>query len=148
MACRSRRDQAEPHPGHMALIDTSGWVEYLRRTGSPVNTMVRELLAGRGEAFVTDVVVAEVLMGARDEAHAGQLRRMLNRCTFVPTRPLFDFEQASAIYRTCRRGGHTPRSLADCLVAAVAIDRNLQLLHADRDFERMAEHVPLALVGD
>ena len=131
----------------MALIDTSGWVEYLRRTGSPVNAMVRELLAGPAEVFVTDVVVAEVLMGARDEAHAGRLRGMLNRCAFVPTRPLFDFEQASAIYRICRRGGHTPRSLADCLVAAVVIDRGLALLHADRDFERMAEHVPLVMVG-
>lgn len=132
----------------MALIDTSAWVEYLRRTGSPVNAGVRELLADPAGAFVTDVVVAEVLMGARDEAHAGQLRRMLNRCTFVPTRPLFDFEEAASIYRTCRGGGHTPRSLADCLVAAVAIDRGLPLLHADSDFERMAEHVPLVTVGD
>jgi len=131
----------------MALIDTSGWIEYLRRTGSPVNARVRELLVDPVGAFVTDVVVAEVLMGARDETHAGQLRRMLNRCTFVPTRPLFDFEEAAAVYRTCRRGGHTPRSLADCLVAAVAIDRGLPLLHADRDFDQMAEHVPLVMVG-
>ncbi len=132
----------------MALIDTSGWVEYLRRTGSPVNVRVRELLADPAGAFVTDVVVSEVLMGARDEPHADRLRRMLNRCTFVPTRPLFDFERAAAIYRICRSGGHTPRSLADCLVAAVAIDRGLPLLHADRDFERMAEHIPLATVGE
>ncbi len=132
----------------MALIDTSGWVEYLRRTGSPINARVRELLADPAGAFVTDVVVAEVLMGSRDEAHAGQLRRMLNRCNFVPTRPLFDFEEAASIYRTCRRGGHTPRSLTVCLVAAVAIDRGLPLLHADSDFERMAEHVPLVTVGD
>ena len=47
----------------MALIDTSGWVEYLRRTGSPADTRVRELLAGPAEVVVTDVVVAEVLMG-------------------------------------------------------------------------------------
>ena len=131
----------------MNLVDTSGWVEYLRRTGSLVNVRVRELLTDPDGAFVTDVVVAEVLMGARDEAHAGQLRRMLNRCTFVPTRPLSDFEEAAAIYRTCRRGGHTPRSLADCLVAAVAIDRGLALLHADRDFDQMAEHIPLVMVG-
>ena len=88
-------------------------------------------------------VVAEVLSGGRDEDHARKLMRMLDRCRCHPTRPLFDFEHAAAILRTCRRGGFTPRSLADCLIAAVAIDRGLELLHADRDFDRMAEHVGL-----
>ena len=128
----------------MALIDTSAWVEYLRATGSPAHREVRGLLPGG--AFTTDVVVAELLMGARDEFHARKLTALLDRCHFVPTRPLFDFEQAAAVYRACRRGGFTPRSLADCLVAAVAIDRGLPLLHHDEDFPRIAEYTPLALV--
>jgi len=129
----------------MALIDTSAWVEYLRATGSETHHRVKACLYD--DAFSTDVVVAEVLMGARDDHHADDLRRMLNRCHFVPTRPLFDFEHAAEIYRACRRGGFTPRSLADCLVAAVAIDRGLPLLHHDQDFVGIAAHTPLALVG-
>jgi hypothetical protein len=129
----------------MALIDTSAWVEYLRATGSEVDRMTEALLHEGG--FTTDVVVAEVLMGARNDGHAAELRGMLNRCQFVPTRPLFDFEQAAEIYRACRRGGFTPRSLTDCLVAAVAIDRGLPLLHHDQDFVGIAAHTPLALVG-
>ena len=114
-------------------------------TGSPVDRMTEALLYE--DAFTTDVVVAEVLMGARDDRHALELRAMLNRCHFVPTRPLFDFEQAADVYRACRRGGFTPRSLTDCLVAAVAIDRGLPLLHHDQDFVGIAAHTPLALVG-
>jgi predicted nucleic acid-binding protein len=129
----------------MALIDTSAWVEYLRATGSPVDRMTEALLYE--DAFTTDVVVAELLMGARDDGHAEKLRAMLNRCHFVPTRPLFDFERAAEVYRACRRGGFTPRSLTDCLVAAVAIDRRLPLLHHDQDFVGIAAHTPLALVG-
>jgi predicted nucleic acid-binding protein len=128
----------------MALIDTSAWVEYLRATGSDVDRMTEALL--EDGAFTTDVVVAEVLVGARDDRHADDLRRMLNRCRFVPLRPLFDFEQAAAIYRVCRRGGFPPRSLSDCLVAAVAIDRGLPLLHNDQDFVGIAAHTSLALV--
>jgi predicted nucleic acid-binding protein len=128
----------------MALIDTSAWAEYLRATGSPLDRATEVLL--HEDAFTTDVVVAELLMGARDELHAQKLLAMLNRCHFVPTRPLFDFEQAAAVYRACRRGGFTPRSLADCLVAAVAIDRGRPLLAGGADFPRIAEHTPLALV--
>jgi predicted nucleic acid-binding protein len=128
----------------MALIDTSAWVEYLRATDSAADRATEALLYE--DAFTTDVVVAELLMGARDERHARKLMGMLNRCHFVPTRPPFDFEQAAAVYRACRRGGFAPRSLADCLVAAVAIDRGLPLLHHDEDFARIAEHTALALV--
>jgi len=129
----------------MALIDTSAWVEYLRATGSEVHQQVKALLSE--DCFTTDVVVAELLMGAGDDRHAEKLRAMLNRCHFVPARPLFDFERAAEIYRACRRGGFTPRSLTDCLVAAVAIDRRLPLLHHDQDFVGIAAHTPLALVG-
>jgi predicted nucleic acid-binding protein len=128
----------------MALIDTSAWVEYLRATGSEVHRQVKALLFE--DSFTTDVVVAEVLMGARDDRHAADLGRMLNRCHFVPSRPLFDFEQAAAIYRTCRRRGFTPRSLSDCPVAAAAIDRGLPLLHHDQGFAGIAAHTPLTLV--
>ena len=124
------------------LVDTSAWVEYLRATGSAIDRATEELITGR-DAVTTDVIVAEVLMGARDEDGARTLMRLLDRCRFVPTRPLFDYEQAAAVYRTCRRGGFTPRSLSDCLIAAVAIGHGLPILHADRDFDRMAEHVPL-----
>lgn len=128
----------------MALIDTSAWVEYLRATGSDADRLTEALL--EDGAFTTDVVVAEVLMGARSDRHAQELRGMLNRCHFVPARPLFDFEHAAEIYRACRRGGFTPRSLTGCLVAAVAIDRGLPLLHHDQDFVGIAAHTPLALV--
>jgi len=127
------------------LIDTSAWVEYLRATGSPTHLEVRRLFDGGETTATTDAVVAEVLSGGRDEEHAGMLMRMLDRCCFHPTRPLFDYEQAAVIFRTCRRGGFTPRSLTDCLIAAVAIDRGLDLMHRDRDFERMAEYVGLPI---
>ena len=143
MGGRPRRHPPQSLRGRVALIDTSAWVEYLRATGSEVHQRVRGLLYEG--SFTTDVVVAELLIGARDEDRARDLMRLLDRCHFVPTRPLLDFEQAAAIYRSCRRGGFTPRSLAACLVAAVAIDRGLPVLHNDQDFLRIAEHTPLAL---
>jgi predicted nucleic acid-binding protein len=52
---------------------------------------------------------------------------------------LTDFELAAEIYRRVRRSGHTPRSSADCLIAAVCIRANVPLLHDDIDFDRIAD---------
>jgi predicted nucleic acid-binding protein len=46
------------------------------------------------------------------------------------------------LYFTLRRKGITPRSTIDMLIALTAIEFNLLLLHDDRDFDVMAEHIP------
>lgn len=129
----------------MTLVDTSAWVEYLRATGSEVHHQVRQLLESEGRLHTTDVVMMEVLAGGRDETHADQLRRLLGRCEFVAIEGLGDFEWAAGAYRRCRRAGETVRSLNDCLVAAVAVRGELEVLHTDRDFEAIARHSELRL---
>jgi predicted nucleic acid-binding protein len=86
-----------------------------------------------------DTVMMEILAGTTSERAAADLMRLLDRCTFYPVRPLFDSTGAAAIHRSCRRAGFTPRRLNDCLVAAVALEHDLTVLHRDRDFERIAE---------
>lgn len=39
------------------------------------------------------------------------------------------------------------RTLVDCLIAAVAMRYEAELLHADRDFDVIARHTPLRLVA-
>jgi predicted nucleic acid-binding protein len=85
----------------------------------------------------------EVLAGARDDGHRNQLRRLLARCAFLPTEGPRDYEDAAALYRTCRRGGETVRALTDCLIAAVAVRNVVPLLHTDADFDAIARHTPL-----
>ena len=97
-----------------------------------------------GGLATTDVVVMEVLAGARDGAHLTTLRRLLQRCELLPV-TAGDYEAASTIWRTCRRGGETPRSPLDCLVAAVAMRAGVAVLHRDRDYDAIARHVGLAV---
>lgn len=89
----------------------------------------------------------EVLAGGRDEAHFQRLHRMLFGCDFLSMTGLADYEDAATLYRRCRQAGSTPRSLTDCLIAAVAIRADVELLHVDRDFELIAKHSPLRLAG-
>ena len=124
----------------MILVDTSAWIEFLRDTGSGVCNAVDNLLDD--EIATCDAIVMEVLAGARDEHHLAQLRGLLDRATTLPTEPP-DYDHGAALYRQCQRHGETVRKLIDCLIAAIAIDNNVPILHTDEDFETLARHTRL-----
>ena len=124
----------------MIVVDTSAWVEFLRGTGSTVCNRVDELLAN--DIAICDPMRMEVLAGARDAEHLNSLRRLLARARLLPTTPV-DYEQAAALYRTCRHNGETVRKLIDCLIAAVTVRAGAAILHADTDFDVLARHTPL-----
>lgn len=121
----------------MILIDTSAWVEFLRDTGSATCDRVEELLGS--EIAICDPVRMEVLAGARNEQHLRALRRLLARATVLPTLPMH-YEHAAALFRLCRQEGSTVRKLIDCLIAAVALDSGVAILHNDSDFDLLARH--------
>jgi predicted nucleic acid-binding protein len=118
------------------LLDTSAWVEFLRDTGSSVCQRVDDLLPA--DFAVCDPVRMEVLAGARDERHLAALRGLLARGVVLPVGPV-EYEEAAALYRSCRRRGRTVRKLIDCLIAACAITADVPVLHADADFDVLAE---------
>ncbi len=126
----------------MILVDTSAWIEFLRDTGSPVCDRVGKVLAE--DISVCDAIRMEVLAGARDEGHLRGLRGLLARARTAPTGPA-DYEEAAALYRLCRRRGETVRRLVDCLIAAVAIRVDAQVLHRDSDFDVLARHTALRI---
>ena len=124
----------------MILVDTSAWVEFLHDTGSVVCQKVDDLLDA--EIATCHPIRMEILAGARDESHLNDLRRLLARASLLPTRAT-DYEQAAALFRSCRRGGETVRKLIDCLIAATAIRAGVAVLHADSDFDALARHSQL-----
>jgi len=128
----------------MILVDTSAWIEFLRDTGSPVCQRVDSLLDE--DMAACDPVRMEVLAGARNDSHLRELRGLLARTSLISTRAV-DYEDAAALYRTCRRGGETVHKLIDCLIAAVAIRAGIAVLHADADFDVLARHTRLRAVG-
>lgn len=131
----------------MILVDSSAWVEFLRGTGSESHLRLRSALERGNELACTDVIVMEILAGARDDVHRDWLRRLLYGLEFLAIEGPVDYEHAAELYRLCRSGGETPRKLNDCLIAAVAIRNDAELLCEDTDFEVIARHAPLRLVS-
>jgi len=129
------------------LADTSAWVEFLRATGSPIHLRLRDLIAGDGDLATTDVVMMELLAGPTTQDEMARLRRLLLRFQLLPVEGLADYEAAADLYRRCRAGGETVRTLTDCLIAVVAIRNGATLLHRDHDFEVIARHTTLRLAS-
>jgi predicted nucleic acid-binding protein len=131
--------------GVTVLVDSSVWIAFLRDSGGPEVDLLEQLIDER-RAATTDVVLLEVLAGTTDEERAARLRRFLAGAELLRQESPADAEQAAALYRACRRAGETPRSLNDCLIAAVALRHDVPLLHRDRDFTVLAQHTDLRLV--
>jgi hypothetical protein len=94
---------------------------------------------------VTEVVIAEVLAGAARREQTA-VRRMMLGFPLLRLEGLGDYEEAAALFRACRAGGETLRSIADCLIAVPAIRAGVPVLHNDADFDKLARHTPLEVV--
>jgi predicted nucleic acid-binding protein len=129
----------------LTLADSSAWIEYLRATESPTHLRLRELVTDGGRVAITDVVLLEVLAGARSRREREELKRLLYACEYLRTVTPADFETAAEIHRLCRRNGETIRQLTDCVITAVALRCEAAVLARDRDFDAIARHVPLEL---
>jgi predicted nucleic acid-binding protein len=125
------------------IADSSAWIAHLRATGSPAARRLTAALAERESLLVPDIVLMEVLRGARDLPGFLKLERaLLTLPRFAPADPRALARDAALLYARCRWAGITPRSSNDCLIACCAIEAGRPLLHEDGDFEAIARVAP------
>lgn len=129
----------------MIVPDSSAWIEGLRATGSPVDLTLRRFIGDGAELATSEIVLMEVLAGARSDRHRDELRERLMRYPVLTLRPLDGYEAAAELYRMCRRGGETIRKMTDCLVAVPVIEAGASVLHNDSDFDALARHTALRI---
>ncbi|MGH6799339.1 MAG: type II toxin-antitoxin system VapC family toxin [Roseiarcus sp.] len=126
----------------MMLVDSSVWIAHLRGLWTPATAKL-EASAGREPILVGDLILLEVLQGARDEPHAARIERGLRRFDVVRLLDADLAPRAARNYRTLRDMGITIRKTADIIIGTFCIERRCSLLHDDRDFAPMEEHLGL-----
>lgn len=119
------------------------WIDYLGGTETRVTGRLSEVLDSGVPFGITGVILQEVVQGVVSREEFEEVSEYLGSQTFYhPQDPVESYKEAARIYFDCRRAGITIRSATDCLIARVAIEHDLILLHDDRDFEAMAVVVP------
>lgn len=131
----------------MIVVDTTVWIDLFRDADTwQVEALVEAIEADEAVAL-TDIVLTEILQGLPDERAVASVERRLLAHPVLVLDPLDDHRRAAAMYRTCRRRGVTIRRTLDCLIASVCVREAVPLLHADADFDRLAEHTDLQVVS-
>jgi predicted nucleic acid-binding protein len=126
----------------MVLVDSSVWIESLRRNGDLRVKLAIDGLLEAYEAQWCTPVRLEVLGGARKDERA----RLGKYFSVVPYRCSRedDWERAIALAWRLRDNGLTVPWL-DVLIAAIAIHDGTRLYSIDAHFGEIAKHSPLLL---
>ncbi len=125
------------------LVDTSVWIDHLCGHRGAHVAELRALLVRPRAVAVAPPILQEVLQGATTRQRFASLSRHFAalRCC-APRDAVAAAVESARLYVECRLRGTTPRSSHDCLIACIAIEHGLALLHNDRDFDAIARVEP------
>lgn len=99
----------------------------------------------RSQIIVGDLVMLELLQGARDSRHAETIEFGLREFVIASMMSDVVVRRAAGIYRDLRTEGITIRKTVDLIIATFCIVNRFRLLHDDRDFRPIAERFDLRL---
>ena len=133
----------------MILLDTSVLSSaFRRRRRAKTDVWAADALAGMiaGDlpVAIPGIVLQELLSGVHDDAQFARLSALVEPFPVVMAERR-DHVTGARIANTCRRKGLAPSTI-DCLIAALAVERQALLFTLDDDFRSMAPHCGLKLV--
>lgn len=126
----------------MIVVDSSVWIDFFEARPNRQTLLLKEKY-DLDEVVVGDIVLAEVLMGARNDAHAARLETALKKFRIEGMGGPEIALKAAAHYRRLRGLGSTVRRATDMFIGTFCIEHGHTLLHNDRDFDPMARHLGL-----
>lgn len=128
----------------MVLVDTSVWADLLNEYPSVEASAMHELLNSDAVIFTTGVIIQEVLQGIKERKKRTEIGNDFEAFAFIS--PSWETHiQAAEVFCYCRKKGITVRKSVDILIAALALEYDLEVLHKDRDFPAIAKLFPLKL---
>jgi predicted nucleic acid-binding protein len=126
----------------MIFVDSSVWIDLFKEIDNEETRKLRNVRSIK-DILVGDLVMYEVLRGARSDLHARQLEREFRHFHIEPILSPDIAIKSATNYRTLRSLGVTIRKEADAVIGTYCVQHGHALLHRDRDFRPMVEHLGL-----
>lgn len=125
----------------MIVVDSSVWIDNLRANLSEQVLALRNL--SKSEVLVGDIVLLEVLRGARDDLHSQRIEREMRQFPMAPMLDPVLAVVAAHNFRLLRAVGVTVHKTTDLIIATFCMEHGHTLLHSDRDFIPFERHLNL-----
>jgi predicted nucleic acid-binding protein len=126
----------------MIIVDTSILIGYFKGIETPPYDKMDFIIDNDIPYGIDSHIYLELLQGAKNESEYDILREYLN------TLPFYDLKYGKKSYESvallnikCRVHGITIRSTIDLIIAEIALENNLYILHNDNDYTNMAKIV-------
>jgi predicted nucleic acid-binding protein len=129
----------------LIVVDSSVWIDFFNGKVTPQTSKLLSLL-GNEPLLVGDLILCEILQGARTEAQARRLEQELRKFELLP---MLNPELAIAAaknYNLLRSEGITISKTIDLIIGTFCIAHGHTLLHDDRDFSPMETHLGLKII--
>ncbi len=129
----------------MILVDSSVWIPFFKGIHSARVDSLERFISEEQDLCTCGVIMAEVLQGIRHDNHYKRIKGFFSDLLFLPMTKA-TFITSAETYRFLRKKGIPIRKPIDCMIAAVAIEHDIVLLHNDRDFDSIEKHCKLKTV--
>jgi predicted nucleic acid-binding protein len=129
----------------MTLVDTTVWINFFKGHDTPHVRHLETLIGADEDICICGVILTEVLQGVREDKDYDAVSTRFDAFLYLPMSQK-TFRKSAEMYRLLRKKGVAIRNSVDCMIAAVAIEHDMPLLHNDRDFFPMANHCGLKVI--
>ena len=130
----------------MILVDTTVWIDFFAARSLSHVVALEALIKRRENICICGIILAEVLQGIRQDSEFRKTRDLFNSLILLPM-PYTVFLRSAEIYRKLRKKGTTIRKPLDCMIASVAIENDIPLLHNDKDFQPIEKRCGLKVLS-
>jgi len=130
----------------MILVDSSVWINYFNGKTTWQTEMLDQMLQ-QIPVYTGDLILTEILQGFRKDHEYKKAKEVLS---ILPCKNLGGYDiaiQSAENYRRLRKKGITIRKTIDIIIGTFCIVENITLLHDDRDFDPMMEHLSLKTIS-
>ena len=126
----------------MIVVDSSVWIDYFNGVETRETALLNDIL-GLEPIVIGDLILAEVLQGFRSDHDVRRASAALDTLIFEPMVGPDIALISAGNYRALRAKGVTVRKTIDMLIATFCMENRHILLHSDRDFDPIKEHLGL-----
>ena len=129
----------------MNMIDSSVWIDYFNGRDTRATDLLDKML-GVQPIATGDLIVTEVLQGFKHTKDFKQAKLLFSTLHFYSLGGWEIALKSAENYRMLRKKGITVRKTIDVFIATFCIENNIPLLHSDKDFESLEEHLGLKVL--